>query len=209
MSIIDMTILPFGPVLVKTNVSHDEFARLHEYITHTREPDKKIGCCEQQVGFDDEYNEKIFSIVKPKILEYLKVVGNLKYEIEYDFDIRYDALRLVTQNPGESNDIHDHASDITFVIYIDIPNGIYGEQQGMNNQPAGSIEFMYGKDVRGFRVEHFLNPIESHVHMPKNGDMFIFPSALFHHVNKFKTDAKRISLAGDVKIKNVMNVNRL
>lgn len=203
----DMTILPFGPVLVKTQVDQEELAQLREYVTHTREPDKKIGCCEQQVGFEDEYNEKIFSIVKPKILEYLKVVGHLKYEIDYNFDIAYDALRLVSQDPGESNDIHDHVSDVTFVIYIDIPNGIYGEQPGMNKQPAGSIEFVYGKDVRGYRVEHFLNPIDSYVHTPKNGDMFIFPSALFHHVNKFKTNAKRVSLAGDIKIINVSNAN--
>jgi hypothetical protein len=201
----DMTILPFGPILVKTNITSEELTNLRTYVTYTRKPDKKIGCCEQQVAFQEEYNKKIFEIVKPKILEYLKAVGHLKYEIDYNFDIKYDALRLVTQNPGESNDIHDHTSDVTFVIYIDIPDGIYGEQPGMNKQPAGSIEFMFGKDTKGYRIEHFLNPIESHIHTPRNGDMFIFPSSLFHHVNKFKTNAKRVSLAGDIKIINVSN----
>lgn len=201
----DITILPFGPILAKTNVTKEELELLREYSKHTEDVinDKLAGCCEKQLSFEDEYNEKIFDILRPKIAAYLNAVGQIKYETDYDIQFNYDALWVVNQEAGEFNPLHDHSSDISFVVYLDIPNEIYGEGQTTPAIPAGAIEFIYGKDVQGYRYDHFLNPINSYVKMPENGQMFIFPSSLFHHVNRFKSNVVRISLAGNAKIINV------
>lgn len=205
----DLTILPFGPILAKTEVTQDELKKLREYSTHTKDNvnHNLAACCEEQLSFEDSYNEKIFEIIHPKINEYLKSVGHIKYNENLGFDFKYQALWLVNQKAGEFNPMHDHASDVSFVVYLDIPEEIYGEGRTTTGIPAGAIEFVYGKDVQGYRKEHFLNPINNHIHIPVSGEMFIFPSTLFHHVNSFKSDVTRVCIAGNIVITDIGNIN--
>ena len=207
----ELKLMPFGPLLAKTEVSTEELELLREYSKHTKENinDQLAGCCEHQLSFEDEYNKKIFDIFKPRINEYLKSFGVLKYETNYEFTFEDDSLWIVNQKAGEFNPMHSHSSDISFVVYLDIPNEIYGEGRTTPAIPAGAIEFVYGKDMQGYIMEHFLNPINSYIHVPQNGDMFIFPSMLNHHVNRFKSDVVRKSLAGNARITNIVPVNLL
>ena len=43
---------------------------------------------------------------------------------------------------GEYNPFHNHAGSLSFVIYIDVPNEIYKEENPANGHAPGTITFM-------------------------------------------------------------------
>ena len=94
----------------------------------------------------------------------------------------------------ESNPLHTHGGDLSFVIYTQIPKELEKE---MKNSPAntnpGEIFFTY-----------MLNPqkydTNQHNFIPKEGDFFIFPATLHHRVNHFQSKGERISISGNLEI---------
>ena len=111
--------------------------------------------------------------------------------------------------PLDYNPMHTHDSDLTFVIYLDVPKEIHDEQVNFKGKsaPPGSIDFKYKLD------EHHDKHIawqwgKSSVFMkPKTGDFFIFPAKLHHTVAPFKSDVTRISVSGNLEIVNKADLN--
>ncbi len=93
---------------------------------------------------------------------------------------------------GDFNPIHTHSGDISFVIYLSVPDEIILEEnnfQGLGAGP-GSIGFFYGEESISYKSQHHF--------IPQTGDMYLFPSNLRHYVPPFKADVTRISVSGNI-----------
>jgi len=93
---------------------------------------------------------------------------------------------------GDSSAMHVHEdSNISFVIYLKVPDALKQEQNFSGNYASpGSISFFYGEKLDNF--------IGSYHFLPEEGDMFMFPSQLRHLVVPFRSDVVRISAAGNL-----------
>ena len=98
---------------------------------------------------------------------------------------------------------HNHDGDLSFIIYLQVPDEIKKENEelrriqntiGLQSFP-GHISFDYGVQLP-FSKNCFR-------HFPVVGDLFIFPSWLDHHVYSFKADAERISVSGNVEFEPI------
>ena len=92
----------------------------------------------------------------------------------------------------EYNPPHDHADQLSLVIFLDVPNEIKEEAKAFKGQSGGpgSLSFVYGEGNR--------QAITYQSIIPQNRDMFIFPSWLKHYVAPFYSDVTRISVSGNV-----------
>ena len=98
------------------------------------------------------------------------------------------------QQPNEFNPEHTHTGDLSFVIYLQIPESLKTENQAYTGTSAGpgAIVFRYGEDQDwAGSTQNFL---------PERGDLFIFPSKLSHTVFPFKSQGERISVAGNFRV---------
>ena len=98
------------------------------------------------------------------------------------------------QKANEYNPPHNHAGDLSFVTYLQVPDEIKEEcelsKDQRKNTGPGTINFNYGVDMAC--------NVSSFVRLPRVGDIFIFPSWLKHYVNAFKSDVERISVSGNI-----------
>ena len=98
------------------------------------------------------------------------------------------------QKAYEYNPPHHHDGDLSFVIYLQVPDEIKKENIQMrgihNNIGPGMINFDYGVELP-FSISKF-------EYLPEVGDLFIFPAWLQHHVFAFKSDVERISVSGNL-----------
>jgi hypothetical protein len=96
------------------------------------------------------------------------------------------------QKKGEFNPPHDHGGDISFIVYVDIPDQITQECKAFegNMRGPGGVSWTYGDgNKQCISVVHQL---------PKTGDIFIFPAMLKHYVFPFQSDVTRISVSGNI-----------
>lgn len=100
------------------------------------------------------------------------------------------------QRCKEYNPRHRHNGDLSFVIYLDIPNKLIEEnkktKQKFNNEGTGTIHFHHGEALP-FAISSFEE-------MPRSGDVYLFPAWMQHSVTPFFEDAERISVAGNVTL---------
>jgi len=109
------------------------------------------------------------------------------------------SLWINYQQAYEYNPPHNHGGDVSFVIYLQVPEEIVKENKETrhehNNPGPGMICFDLGPEMPlsvtrvGF--------------LPKVGEIVIFPAWLQHHVNAFKSDVERISVSGNLNFKEV------
>ena len=105
------------------------------------------------------------------------------------------SLWINYQQAYEYNPPHNHGGDLSFVIWLQIPEEIEKEhietKHEHNNPGPGMICFDMGPEMP-FSVG-------GNVMMPRVGQVFIFPAWLSHHVLAFKSDVERISVSGNIK----------
>jgi hypothetical protein len=92
----------------------------------------------------------------------------------------------------EFNPPHDHSDQLSFVIFLKVPEEITKEQEEYKGKSGGpgSLSFIYGEGNR--------QAITYQSMRPKEGDMFIFPAWMKHYVAPFYSDVTRISVSGNV-----------
>ena len=154
---------------------------------------KLAGQIESQIGF----SQKSKDIISPELAKYLGVHDQMfqKYQNKpYERPPKYALSALWTnyQKQNEFNPPHDHDGDLSFVIYLDIPNEILEENKNYVGKSCGpgGIQFLYGEGNR--RAITYMSEV------PQTGDMFIFPAWLKHWVSPFRSDVTRISVSGNV-----------
>tara|TARA_Y100001951_G_scaffold74088_1_gene61056 strand:+ start:1218 stop:1847 length:630 start_codon:yes stop_codon:yes gene_type:complete len=99
------------------------------------------------------------------------------------------------QKAKEYNPPHHHDGDLSFVVYLQVPDEIKKENEKMqgvhNNTGPGMINFDYGIVELPFSISTYFE-------LPEVRDLYIFPAWLTHHVFAFKADVERISVSANI-----------
>jgi hypothetical protein len=94
--------------------------------------------------------------------------------------------------------LHTHSGNISYVIYLKIPQYLlnyYGKRNNDIQYAEGAIDFIYGH-------KNSLFPDDLSLY-PEQGMILMFPSEVRHYVYPFKDkESKRVSIAGNLEFVN-------
>ena len=194
------TFFYWGPYLWKNKVTQevtDELLQRAKKNT-TNHNEYLAGQIENQYRYSGEDEDWFANVLVPYFDNYIKSGTNWykKFSIE-NFALRLDSLWINYMKKGEYNPLHEHDSDLSFVIYLQVPELLVEENENYVGRSAGpgSIEFTYG--------EFMDNYLTKHAFFPQNNDIFIFPAKLKHMVSPFKSDCERISVSGNLSFEHL------
>ena len=105
------------------------------------------------------------------------------------------SLWINFQAANEYNPPHNHTGDLSFIIYLQVPQEIREEALiiATNSTVApGALCMEYGLEMP-FGISGFSK-------LPVVGDILIFPAWLKHHVMAFQSDVERISVSGNITL---------
>ena len=105
---------------------------------------------------------------------------------------KLDTLWINYMKANEFNPPHDHAGDLSFVIFPDIPQELIEENKEHKgaSQGPGAVTWMYG-----YGAHQYITIVPR---MPETGDLFIFPASLQHWVFPFRSNVERVSVSGNL-----------
>ena len=199
----------WGPLLVDMQIEQEFVDILLEKGRESRKKNldatKRLAGVIEHEYFYDNVGDWYFTKMDPYVAAYLNAVTQYYAEIGNMLISNTPVPSTVTrwelkqlwinfQHAKEYNPPHDHAGDISFVIYLQVPDEIKEENertQGEHrNEGPGTIAFDYGLMMPFSLCRHF--------RMPTPGDLFIFPAWLPHYVHSFDSDVERISVSGNI-----------
>ena len=198
-------ISPFGPKLAKIKLSkkvvsdiNQEVERiiLNEKKSKKKDYSKKlVGEVYQEIELSKNFiNKKLKKFIHEKVKNYLKSTINKSTN-----KINIKNFWVVRQFKNEYNPVHYHDRNISGVGYLKIPKNLnFSKKRKTNN---GTIDFINGSRM-------FINK-SIYNHVPKVGDLILFPNYLMHTAYPFKQEGERRSfsfnLEVDKKISNIFN----
>ena len=189
---INYTYYHWGPFLYKTSLTTDEVNEVKKLCSKnsTSAGEKLAGLIEHEYKVEVE---KLFPIINPYLQSYARAYKNYTTEtLGNKIELKSAWVNYMTK--FESNPLHTHIDDLSFVLFTQVPKGLLQENNNLKqNKQPGCLNFMYV-------LEHKKLLINKHTFFPKEGDFFIFPACLHHYVNSFKCEGERISVSGNLKI---------
>jgi hypothetical protein len=134
--------------------------------------------------------EKITPYLECYVMAYKDWCNN---ELLWSNELFLNKLWINYQQKFEFNPEHTHSGDLSFVIYLQIPESVLQENITYKGRSAGpgGITFDYGE-------KNLKWAITNRQFFPKKGDIFIFPAGLRHWVYPFKSEGTRISVSGNL-----------
>jgi len=191
----------WGPLVFETQIDKEFVNLLLEKGQETTVDARKYlaGQIDKEFYYEN-YNEWFI----PKFSEYIE--SYIETARDYTTSLpkhmaqgwHLETLWINYQRANEYNPPHDHSGDLSFVIYLQVPEEIVKENEETrhehNNEGPGMITFWFG-----LSMPFSINMCSK---MPSAGDIFIFPAWLPHYVNGFKSDVERISVSGNIKFKD-------
>jgi uncharacterized protein (TIGR02466 family) len=184
----------WGPFLYRTCLEQEELNKLKK-LCSKKSPlyrESLAGLIKHEHTIEVK---EIFPIISPYIESYAKAYidytgKNLGPKIE----LKAAWVNFMTKY--ESNPLHTHHEDLSFVIYTKVPKELKQEHnENEGNTSPGAINFVQSLDNSKYLVN-------THIFMPEVGDFFIFPACLNHGVNHFQSKGERISISGNLRISN-------
>ena len=198
----------WGPFLLKSKVSESlRISFLEEGKKLTDPANSSLaGQIKEEYFYSKEFIDSHIDELKFYIDGYINILGKeFRGKDVSPYTLEFDDIWLNKQVAGEYNPIHAHTGDISFVFYTSIPEEIYQETNNTTGIDSGVIEFrdkLIHSNSKKNSVKSLLDPITTVHEKPTSGDIFIFPSYLFHQVQRFTVPGvERKSVAGNVKIK--------
>ena len=185
----------WGPFLYKTSVTQEELNSIKKLCTKKSKDYRRslAGLIKNEYEID---HKKLFPIINPYLHSY-----TIAYS-DYTSKMLGNKIKLISawvnyMTKFESNPIHTHTDDLSFVIFTQIPKELKEEANNTvsNNTRPGAINFMYTLETGKYHINQ-------HTFMPEVGDFFIFPASLHHYVNHFQSEGERISISGNLTVTN-------
>ena len=185
----------WGPFLYKTKLLTEEIKQIKSLCKKNKKKDFRknlAGLIKQEYLIS---SKKLF----PIIFNYIDSYITAAYEhnniiVGKKITLKKSWVNYMTK--FESNPLHAHGQDLSFVIYLNIPDKLKEEVNNTisNKSKPGEINFInkLSYDKLFINSIHFL---------PKVGDFFIFPSKLHHSVNSFQCEGERVSVSGNIELK--------
>ena len=203
-------IFPFGPPIYVSKMGENVLQELDARIEETGgKPEfdasgQLAGRIKKQTHLDDVISDTVKVQILNHCSTFYEKTAYQKIPLE---SMVLDSIWSNIQEAREFNPVHQHTGNFSFVIYTrnDLEDLSVEELQDNeydnkivdhdNQKPlAGLIELFYGEG-------NWMN-WTSFTHVPKRGDILIFPSWLRHTVYAhYETGKIRISVAGNVSFK--------
>ena len=189
-------ITPFGPKIGKSKIPSNIVKKINNEIdqiiknkNNLKKHDyskKVVGQVYQEIQLSKNFiNKNLKMYINKSISDYLKKTLNKKTKY-----INIKNCWVVRQFKNEYNPIHFHDGDISGVGYLKIPKKItYSKKKIKTN---GTIDFINGSK------SFMQNSVHNHV--PKIGDLILFPNNLMHTAYPFLVDGERRSFSFNIKI---------
>ena len=189
-------VLNWGPCVVQVKVSDDFKNKLLSGAKSARA--KKLDYTDKLAGIiKEEYAYEKKEDYLPEVAQCLGIydVAFQRWKSDpYEKKPEYmlTALWVNYMKQHEYNPPHDHSDQLSFVIFLKVPEEIKKEQKEYKGKSGGpgSLSFLYGEGNRQAITYQSVHPNE--------GDMFIFPAWMKHYVAPFYSDVTRISVSGNV-----------
>ena len=196
---------PFGPKIgiIKIpkkiiNQINKEFEKIIKNKNLSKKSDyskKLVGQVKQEIELSKSFiNKHLKKFINENINKFLKKALNKKSN-----KIKIKNLWVVKQLKNDYNPIHFHNGDLSGVGYLKIPKNLTKGNKKLKTN--GTIDFIHGS--KSFLSNSIYN------HIPKVGDLILFPNYLMHTAYPFKKDGERRSfsfnLEVDKKVSNIFN----
>ena len=194
---------PFGPKIAKLKFSKQLINKINHEVD-------KI-CSNKLLVNKLDYSKKLVGQVKQEIsLPKLFVKKNLEKIVSKNIkefvnkslgktpkSVKIKNFWVVRQYSNEYNPIHFHDGHISGVGYLKVPK--FKNSKKINLKTNGTIDFING--TRIFLSESIYN------HLPKVGDVILFPNYLMHTAYPFSSKGERRSFSFNVEIdKEIANI---
>ena len=191
----------WGPFLTRMKITDNEIQKVLEMGRQTKDDFRTnlAGIIKEEYKFSDNNANLFMDTFSPYFKVYMEKL------IDYN---RQPLLRNVTalkigsvwinkMKANEYNPQHIHSGDLSFVMYLSIPDDLKKEREEYKGTSAGpgTITFTYGEPNPTDKYNYFATQQNF---LPEEGDFFIFPANLTHQVIPFSSDTTRISVAGNV-----------
>ena len=200
----------WGPFLIESSMIDHEFVDLlREKGDESREKNldhskNLAGEIENEYYYQD-FHEWFVPHMGPYVEAYLNGLKTYRsgsqHQLKQDIDVsgwNCDDLWINYQKANEYNPPHNHNADLSFVIYLDVPEELIRECKEHLKERAnvgpGMIVFDYGLELPFSNCRH--------CKLPETRDLVMFPAWLPHHVYAFKSDVERISVSGNIVLQN-------
>ena len=190
---IEYNFFHWGPFLYRTKLTDKEVNQIKLLCNKNKKRDYR----KELAGFlKEEYSinkNKLFEIILPYLKSYYQTY--FQYTGKHlGKTIKLKQAWVNFMKKYEANPLHSHSEDLSFVLYIQIPDELIKEDKETitSGTKPGSINF-----IINFSTKNFIN---SHAFFPEKGDFYIFPANLSHYVNPFTCNGERISVSGNLKV---------
>lgn len=206
---------PFGPMIGVGNLTDEDFIPLKNDIFKALGDTNKeshgpylVGNIAEEIYFDLSRYEHQYLLLIDIVFDYITSVykkANVPVSKEL-IDINIVTAWIVNQKKNEYNPVHTHGSEISGIIYIDIPKEMtnivskltyHKNKDYVNVSRAGELDFINDSN----RIDHELSQGTFSV-KPVAGNFFIFPGRLNHVVYPFTSDGSRISMSFNANVHN-------
>ena len=192
---------PFGPKIAVLKIPkklikkiNNEFEKIlsSQKLLNKRDYSKKlVGQVSQEIELSKKFIDKnLKKFVQKSINQYLLKSIKKKTKV-----IKIKNLWIVRQFKNDYNPIHFHNGDISGVGYLKIPKNL--TKGDKKTKTHGTIDFIYGS-------KSFLNN-SIYNHIPKVGDLILFPNYLMHTAYPFKIDGERRSFSFNLEIDKIVS----
>ena len=189
---------PFGPRIVKIkfpkiliNKINKEIDKIISDKKNLKKNDyskKLVGQVHQEIELPKKFVDRFLKkFISKNVITYVNMSDEKKYK-----KIEIKNFWIVTQFKNDYNPVHYHEGDISGVGYLKVPKNL--NQSKKKIKTNGTIDFING--TRSFLSKSIYN------HLPKVGDLILFPNYLMHIAYPFKVDGERRSFSFNIKMKS-------
>ena len=187
---------PFGPriarlkfpksVIKKINLEVERITRQKKLIDKYDYSKKLVGQVKQEIELPSIFIKKnIYKYISKSIKEYIKAsTGKLTNKV------KIINFWIVRQYAHEYNPVHYHDGHVSGVGYLKLPKLLSEDKKKLKTN--GSIDFINGNKM--FLNESIFN------HLPKVGDVLLFPNYLMHTAYPFTCKGERRSFSFNAEI---------
>lgn len=183
-----------GPLVYHTEINENDLNSLKKICLKDKKKDYRKNLAGH---LNHEYliDKDIFDqIITKYLIEYQEAFINWYNKKIINFETLTAWVNFM--QPGDYNPPHIHSSDLSCVLYLDVPLKLKEENEkfvGTHFGP-GAISFIFNCGSETLNINNKF-------HFPKTGDFFIFPANLLHSVAPFKSKVERISISANFNIK--------
>ena len=198
-------ISPFGPkigkfklpvhVVKQINLEVDKITKQKSLYKKLNYSKKLVGQVKQEFQLPKKFIQRfLHKIIEKKVKSFINKVTNKKVKT-----VKILNFWIVRQYKNEYNPIHYHNGHLSAVGYLKVPKNLNkGKKQIKTN---GTIDFISGS--KNFLCDSIYN------HIPKVGDIILFPNYLMHTAYPFNVDGERrsfsLNIQLDQKITNIFH----